>query len=270
MNRLGAPSARLTISPGLWAVDGTHANHHSAVIHQGGEGMSMRLSEGAEIDREPLIAVVGRQGSGKGTQGERLAQRFGMTHLSTGDLLRAAVAQGSPVGRKIERALVAGELVSDDLMVPVVVNGLNSLRGGVVLDGFPRTVHQVDALASSSRGIDLVVQLVVSPKVAMERLLARRHCEQCGLATTTSVCGHQQRCLVCGGALLRRADDTRGAIARRLLLFDKHTRPALSWFAGCGQLVQVDGHPDVDTVTERLLGALSSRPELVPLLVPCP
>jgi len=215
--------------------------------------------------------MLGRQGSGKGTQGAQLARLLVVPHVSVGDVLREAVGAGSPAGRRAQEAMERGELVHDDLVVSLVAERLAApdvRSGGFVLDGFPRTVDQAAALegiladsALAEVELDRAVVIDVPLEVARARLLARRVCDGCsriysverarGLETWT--------CGACGGEVRRRTDDTEEAVTRRLTVYDEQTRPLLDWFAGRDQLLLVDGVGTSEEVFSRLLAGLWPR-----------
>jgi adenylate kinase len=205
------------------------------------------------------VVVLGRQGAGKGTQSTLLARRFGVTRVSTGDVFRAAVKAGSDLGRQVGAFIDAGELVPDDLAVAVVAERL-AHETAFVLDGFPRTVPQVqqfDALLAPAR-IDAAIDIRIDPDVALTRLLSRRVCGDCGHIEAVVPNAHGlARCSCCAGALTRRPDDTESVIRRRLALYEELTRPLLSWFAAAGMLRTVDGQGPVDVVARRVERAIS-------------
>jgi adenylate kinase len=212
------------------------------------------------------IVVLGKQGSGKGTQAARLSTAYGVPHVSTGEAFRAAVKAGSELGRKVSGYLERGELVPDGVVVAVIREHLfgPGAPEGFVLDGFPRTVGQAESLASLSapRGIDVVVDLEVSTEEVLRRLSSRRVCANCG-TNFNLVEGPPKvegRCDVCGGPLVQREDDTEEAIRRRLELYDSETVPLIAWYRRQGLLVSVDGTGTPDEVTERVLAAVPVAP----------
>jgi adenylate kinase len=217
--------------------------------------------------------VFGRQGSGKGTQCAVLAEKLGVPHISTGDLLREAVRQGTEVGRRVAPVIEGGGLVSDDLMVELVAEQARLddwEHRGFILDGFPRTVAQAEAFfaaagvieddASSphpSVGLDAAVELAVPLDDVLDRLQRRRVCPVCGtIVTVDDPSIESAPCPNGHGPAVRRDDDQPDAIRRRLTLYEQETGPLLPWFEERGLLVRVDGTGDRVVVTERLLQAL--------------
>ena len=211
------------------------------------------------------IVMLGRQGAGKGTQCVRLARHYVVPHISTGDMLRAAVREGTEFGRKANEYMSAGELVPDDVIIGVVDERLekdDTRARGFILDGFPRTVPQAEALMEISRprGLDVVINLDVSLEVVMERIAARRVCTECG--TNYSVHAPPETdwtCDVCGGQVVQRPDDTEAAIRRRLDLYEQETAPLLEWFAQRDLLEVVNGCGSLDDITERLIRVIDER-----------
>jgi adenylate kinase len=208
------------------------------------------------------LIVLGRQGAGKGTQCARLAARLGVGHLSTGDLFRAEIAAHTPLGRQLDRYVAAGELVPDDVVLDVVAAHLGSseLRAhGYLLDGFPRTLAQGQALFEvlGAGAADLALEIDVPLEVVSERLAARRTCSACRAIVAARE--GQRRCDACGGVLERRADDHPDAIARRLSLYDEQSGPLLVWLDSQGILVTVDGTGQPDDVHEQIFGAVAQR-----------
>ncbi|MCY3911544.1 MAG: adenylate kinase [bacterium] len=175
-----------------------------------------------------VLVILGRQGSGKGTQAVLLAERYGVVHISTGDMLRAAVAAGTELGLRAKAVMDAGNLVGDDIMIGIVgerLAGGDIQAHGVLLDGFPRTTAQADALAEilGGTGPDLAINLDVPKAEVTERMLARG-----------------------------RDDDTEEAISRRLELYEAETAPLLAWFEDRGRLTVVNGLGTEDEVFARL------------------
>jgi len=211
-------------------------------------------------------AMLGRQGSGKGTQGVHLARPLVVPHISVGDVLRDAVRSGSPAGQRAQETMERGDLVDDDLVVSLVAERLAApdvCSGGFVLDGFPRTVDQAVALTGilTNGGLDRAMVIDVPLEVARARLLARRVCTGCGRIYSVERARGLEAwtCGACGGEVRRRADDTEEAVARRLTLYDEQTQPLLDWFSRRDQLLLVDGVGTSEEVFARLLAGLWPR-----------
>jgi len=212
------------------------------------------------------VVMLGRQGSGKGTQGMQLARLLVVPHISVGDVLRDAVRSGSPTGRRAHETMERGELVDDDLVVSLVTERLAApavRSGGFVLDGFPRTVDQATALDGilTDSTLDRAVVIGVPLEVARARLLARRVCAGCGRIYSVERARGLEAwtCGACGGQVHRRADDTEEAVTRRLTLYDEQTQPLLDWFARRDQLLLVDGVGTSAEVFSQLLAGLWPR-----------
>jgi inorganic pyrophosphatase len=213
------------------------------------------------------VVMLGRQGSGKGTQGVQLARLLVVSHISVGDILRDAAESGTPAGLRAQQTMERGELVDDDLVVALVAERLAAAdvrTGGFVLDGFPRTVEQAQALAGILRdghALDRAVVIDVPLEVARARLLARRVCAGCGRIYSVERASGLETwiCGACGAEVRRRADDTEEAVTRRLRVYDEQTRPLLDWFAGLDQLMLVDGVGTSEQVFSRLLAGLWPR-----------
>jgi adenylate kinase len=213
------------------------------------------------------LVLLGRQGAGKGTQCARLSRHYVVPHISTGDMLRAAVREGTEFGRKAEEYMHAGELLPDDIMVGIVDERLerdDTRTRGFVLDGFPRTVTQAEALLdiTSPRGINVVIDLEVPRDMVLARLASRRVCNDCGTNYSVDLPPkYDMVCDVCGGDVVQRDDDTEKAIAQRLALYDRETAPLIEWFQGKGLLDVVDGTGQPDDVTDRLVRTIDRRRE---------
>ena len=211
------------------------------------------------------LVMLGRQGAGKGTQAIRLAQHFVVPHISTGDMLRAAVAAGTEFGNKARAVMDGGGLVSDEIMVGVVDERLNesdTTKRGYILDGFPRTVPQGQSLETitQDRPLDLVVNLEVPEAIVLERITKRRVCKACGhIYSVDSPPKNGWLCDVDGGEVVQRADDTEDAVRKRLDLYAAETMPLVPFYAERNLLVEVDGLGSPDDVFARLLAAAASR-----------
>ena len=210
------------------------------------------------------LVVLGKQGAGKGTQCVRLARHYVIPHISTGDMFRAAVKGGTEFGRKAKEYMDSGELVPDDVVIGVVNERLeqdDTKERGFVLDGFPRTVHQAEALDEVlvPQALDLVIDLEVPTEIVLKRLATRRVCQDCGTNYSTDNPPKGEACDTCGGEVVQREDDTVGAIRRRLDLYEKETEPLIAWYLGKDKLVTVDGLGTPDDVTHRLVRAIDAR-----------
>ncbi len=211
------------------------------------------------------LVVLGKQGAGKGTQCVRLSHHYVVPHVSTGDMLRAAVKQGTALGRKAKDLMDRGELLGDDLIMEMVGERLadGDVRArGFVLDGFPRTVHQAELLAEvlAPIDIDLAVDIDVPTNQVLRRLAARRVCVDCGANYSLSQPPLiNWTCDVCGGEVVQRPDDTEEAISRRLELYERQTAPLIEWYEDRSQLATVNGSGAPDTVTRRILRAVEDR-----------
>ena len=211
------------------------------------------------------LVLLGRQGAGKGTQCVRLSRHYVVPHISTGDMLRSAVKEGTEFGLKAKAIMDRGELVSDDIMGGVVRERLDSddTRGrGYILDGFPRTVPQAELLheITISEPLDLVIDLVVPTEIVLERLAARRVCSDCGANYSVDTPPkYGWVCDNCGGEVIQRADDTPEAIQKRLDLYERETAPLIAWYAERKLLSAVDGLGPQDEVTARLVAAIDER-----------
>ncbi|MEM9746334.1 MAG: adenylate kinase [Actinomycetota bacterium] len=209
------------------------------------------------------LIILGRQGAGKGTQCTRLSRHFVVPHISTGDMLRAAVRQGTDLGRMAKKIMDDGGLVGDDVMIGIVRERLSANDAnvrGYILDGFPRTIEQADALdeiAGPEKPIDVVLDLNVPREIVLERLSARRVCRDCGTNYTSS--GNDPDpwiCDVCGGDVKQRADDTPESVNRRLDLYEEQTFPLIKHYGDQGRLAVVNGVGHPDSVFDRLVKAV--------------
>ncbi|MGD0219698.1 MAG: adenylate kinase [Acidimicrobiales bacterium] len=216
------------------------------------------------MDRVARLIVLGKQGSGKGTQCLRISQHYGIPHVSTGDILRAAVKSGTPLGALVQRTMEAGELVPDDVISEVVAArlGEDDAARGFVLDGFPRTVVQADRLDEilEPEVIDLVASLEIPTSVVVGRIAQRRTCSGCGRVYSLGAPPRSEGiCDDCGGAVVQREDDTEEAVARRLALYDVQTAPLIARYRQAGKLVSVEATGTVDEVADRLFALIDTR-----------
>jgi adenylate kinase len=209
--------------------------------------------------------VLGKQGAGKGTQCVRLSHHYVVPHVSTGDMLRAAVKEGSPLGLKAKDQMDRGELLSDDLIMEMVAErlGESDVRArGFVLDGCPRTVAQAEGLAAilAPYDLDVAIDIEINTTQVLRRLAARRVCVDCGSNYSLSAPPLiNWTCDVCGGEVVQREDDTEEAIRRRLELYERQTTPLIEWYRDRNQLEIVGGTGTPDAVTRRMVRVIEER-----------
>jgi len=210
------------------------------------------------------LAIMGPPGAGKGTQAERFAREHGIPKISTGDMLREAVAVGTPLGCQVKALMDRGDLVGDDLMIEIVRERLvkSDASRGFALDGFPRTVPQAMALDEllAERGPLIVVEIQVPDDELVRRVISRRICSECG-RTVSAFAGDGQsaeRCTFCGGALVSRSDDTEAVVRERLKVYWRETQPMIAFYHTRPTYRAVDGAQSPDRVREALVAAVRS------------
>lgn len=214
------------------------------------------------------LVLFGPPGSGKGTQAERLRDGLKLRHLSTGDLLRDAIARETELGKKVKDILASGQLVSDDVVLALMRDAIvdagrdRSLKGWL-LDGFPRTIGQAEGLdrlvAELGQKLDAVVVLDVERDAVVDRLSGRRTCTQCKTVwhVKNNPPAVEGVCDRCGGKLVQREDDRPGTISARLDVYEKQTRPILAYYRGRVAMHEIDGALPVDEVTRAIERVLS-------------
>ncbi len=213
---------------------------------------------------------MGAPGSGKGTQAQRLVQRFGIPQISTGDLLRSAVARGTDYGKRAKAAMDAGQLVVDEIVLGIIRERLGEpdAARGFILDGFPRNLAQAQALeallSTLGAALDAVVLFEVDYDEIIKRISGRRSCPTCAKVFNSPAArpGDVPRCDRCPDhpALIQRPDDEEGTVRRRLEVYERETRPLAQFYAGRGLLRTINADAPVADVTTRLLAALASIP----------
>lgn len=210
------------------------------------------------------LILLGPPGAGKGTQSAFLVERYSIPQISTGDILRAAVKDQSPMGVKAKQFMDAGALVPDEVVVGIVDERLqhSDCENGFILDGFPRTLPQADALekvlAKLDKGLDAVVSLSVDSAALVERLSGRRSCEQCGKGFHLKYDppAADGSCSACGSRLMQREDDKKETILKRLEVYREQTAPLEDYYGKDGVLTIVDGMAPIDEVQTQILAAL--------------
>ncbi len=205
------------------------------------------------------IVLLGAPGAGKGTQAARLVEKFGFTHLSTGDLLRAAVKEGSELGVKAKGFMDAGELVPDEVVIGLIEERLAAApEGSFLLDGFPRTPAQAVSLdgilGEMGAKLDYAVALEVEAEAVVARICSRRMCRDCGAIGTVA---DGDSCKACGGELYQRADDNEDTVRNRLAVYENSTSPLIDYYRGNGILSVVDGAQSPDAVFEAVCEILA-------------
>lgn len=210
------------------------------------------------------LIFIGPPGSGKGTQAIRLASRLGIPHISTGDMLREAIAEGTELGKKAAPVIASGGLVPDDLMVGIIKDRLAKADAakGFILDGYPRTVVQaekLEKLVGNGKGGVRVVQLLVPDDVLVKRIALRRSCPQCGAVyhLESAPPAKANVCDKCGAALVARPDDNETSVRKRLEAFHKQTLPVATFYRKKSVLKEVDGVGPADEVFERIERSLA-------------
>lgn len=202
------------------------------------------------------LVFLGPPGAGKGTQAAEMVKKYTIAHISTGDMLRAAAQEGTPLGLKAKGFMEAGQLVPDEVTIGLVEERIqkDDCKAGFLLDGFPRTPVQADALGDILDKLGIKLDAVINLKVPMEKLMTRltgrRVCKKCG--STFHVAFHQPKqegiCDNCGDPLVQRSDDTEKTVKNRLDVYEKQTAPLIDYYQKKGLLVDVDGDQPMDVV----------------------
>jgi len=212
------------------------------------------------------LVLLGPPGAGKGTQAAMLVEKYGIPQISTGDMLRAAVREQTPMGIKANEYMQAGGLVPDEVVVGIVRERLQQVdcAKGFILDGFPRTVPQADALKQTlqelEKQLDAAISLEVDLEALVERLTGRRTCGSCGKGfhIRFDPPGADGRCSACGGELVQRADDQEETIRNRMAVYHEQTAPLEEYYRTEGLLTAIDGMAPIDRVHQEITAALQA------------
>ena len=212
------------------------------------------------------LLLMGPPGAGKGTQAAELVKKFNIPHISTGDMFRAAVKEGTELGKQAKAVMDAGGLVPDEITIGIVRERLakDDCKKGFILDGFPRTVEQADALTNILNELDIkltrVLNIHVPASDLIERAVGRRICKQCGATYHVKFNPTQKEgtCDNCGGELYQRKDDNEETMKNRLSAYENSTKPLIDYYKKANLYTEIDGRQPIDKVTEDLVNVLSS------------
>jgi adenylate kinase len=210
------------------------------------------------------IIIFGAPGVGKGTQAKLVAQKLNIPHVSTGDMLRQAASSGSLLGKKAQQIMEAGQLVPDDLMIGLIKQVLTSpkCKDGFILDGFPRTLAQAEALTTLmgelNLSIDKVINIEVNEEEIVQRLSMRLSCKNCGRIYNiqTDMLADTKECMDCGGPLYQREDDQEETVRKRLKVYRESTAPVKEFYEQRGLLKQIDGEGDPEIINNEIISIL--------------
>ena len=203
------------------------------------------------------VIFLGPPGAGKGTQAQRICTALNIPQISTGDILRRAMKEEPPTGLKAKQFVEAGKLVPDEVIIDIVRERLamDDCQNGYILDGFPRTVPQAEALDTIAK-IDVVVDLDVADEELIARLSGRRVCLACGATYHVSHLGGETKCAKCGEELIQRKDDSAETVLARLNVYHEQTAPLVDYYQKAGNLKVIDGAQDMDTIFESILAVV--------------
>lgn len=211
------------------------------------------------------LVLLGPPGAGKGTQASTITKKYGIPHISTGDILRANIKEETELGKKAKEYMDKGLLVPDDLVVSLVKARLleDDCNGGFLLDGFPRTVNQADALddelINMKLKLDKVINIDVDEEVLINRAVGRRICKNCGATyhIEFNAPKKENKCDVCGNNLSHRDDDKEETVAQRIKVYTKNTKPLIDYYKKKDLILDVDGNQSIEKVSEDIISGLS-------------
>ncbi len=206
------------------------------------------------------IIFLGPPGAGKGTQAQKICAALNIPQISTGDILRRAMKEGTETGKKAKSYIDAGQLVPDEVIIDIVRDRLaqDDCGKGYILDGFPRTVPQAEALDTFAT-IDCVIDLDVADQVLVDRLSGRRVCVKCGATYHLSMLGGKTTCDVCGEELIQRNDDKAETVLARLEVYHKQTAPLIGYYEKKGLLKRIDGDQGLENTFQAILKTLGAK-----------
>ena len=206
------------------------------------------------------LIMLGAPGAGKGTQAEVLSKKLGIPTISTGNILRAAVKAGTPIGLKAKSYMDAGALVPDDVIIGIIAEALQGpdCKNGYILDGVPRTIPQAEAMEQQGVEIDFALDIEVDDATIIDRMSGRRVCENCsaGFHTVNHPPKKEGVCDVCGGKLIIRADDASETVRKRLETYHAQTEPLIKFYEERGKLKIVENQPTIEATTVEINKAL--------------
>lgn len=210
------------------------------------------------------LLIMGPPGAGKGTQAEMLVKELNITHISTGDMFRAAIKEGTEMGKKAKEYMDKGQLVPDEVVVGMVKDRLSQpdCKNGFLLDGFPRTVAQAEALDATLKEMGIKLDGVINIEVPREKLVARltgrRVCKSCGSSYHVVFNPPQKEgvCDNCGGELYQRSDDNEETVSSRLDVYEKQTQPLIEYYQKRGLLININGDQEINKVLQDILAAV--------------
>ena len=203
------------------------------------------------------IILLGAPGSGKGTMAQKLTNDLKIPQISTGDIFRKNLKEETPLGLQVKDIMARGELVPDEITIEIVKNRLSEpdCANGYILDGFPRSIVQAEALDGFQQ-IDCAINLDVDKETIVKRLSGRRFCPDCNGTFHVSTLANAELCPACGGKLIVRADDSEATVRERLRVYDKNTFPLIEYYTEQGKVLTVDGNGTIDEVYARILTLL--------------
>lgn len=211
--------------------------------------------------------LLGPPGAGKGTQAETIVNEFSIPHISTGDIFRKNIKEGTSLGKKAKEFMDQGKLVPDDLTVELVKDRLlqDDCKNGFLLDGFPRTIYQADALEdalkSMTQSLDYVINIIVRKELLVERAVGRRVCKDCGQTYHTAFNQPSKEgiCDNCGGELLQRKDDTEETVTTRINVYQEQTEPLINYYTNKGIIINIDGEKPISEVGKDVVAKMRKQ-----------